>query len=70
MSAERQRRHRARRKAGLMVLDGLEVFAVDHVEMLIEGKWLRREDEDDQAAVRAATSRLLVWLGRPAANDA
>jgi len=68
LAADRQRRLRERQSLGRIVLR-IEVDGVDHIEMLIEGGWLKRSEEEDRAAVNAATARLLIWLARPAAND-
>ena len=66
-AAERQRRYRARRKAGLIVVPRVEVGDADFCVALADEGLLDPQCDDDPEAVRAAFRALISrWVGRNA----
>ena len=60
-SAARQRRYRARRADGKIVVK-VTVDAVDMAEELIAAGWLSRADADDPVAIGEALERAVVRI--------
>ncbi len=60
-SSSRMRRHRARQRAGRLVL-AVEVDEVGLVELLIETGRLSRDRSEDRKAITDATTKLLASL--------
>ena len=58
--AERQRQHRARRKAGRFVVP--VELAEKHLDMLVAAGWLDEKDAHDRRACAAAIGRILDGL--------
>lgn len=69
MSADRQRLHRARQKAGLAVYS-ITADEVGLVEFLIDRELLSESERDDRKAVENATAILLEYVIKTTANDA
>ena len=61
MTADRMRRHRARRAAGRAILK-VEVHLAELADALVEAGWLKAWDQEDRGEVRAALERLIDHL--------
>lgn len=60
-AAERQRRHRARRRAGMAVFR-VEAAQFDLADALVSAGWLSEWDSDDPARIEQALNRAIVHL--------
>jgi hypothetical protein len=60
-NAERQRRHRARRANGRIVVRA-EVDEIELVQMLVAERLLEHHQQEDRKAIENATERLFALL--------